>query len=338
MQVHEKFNLTPFSFEFGPCLDKDGREFVVATLKATFLFSDNGKISTPDKELMLPVFFSDQFYDQPDNSSLKYPSDVVYGKPGTDVILVGHGYNLDNKGNKGATTAFLSIGGLQKTICLFGSRRWEKTRNSNRISPPEPFDKVPLNYEYAYGGSYADEKHGKCSYDLNPVGIGFGVITQDGLPLPRLEYPDQMIKSPGDRPSPASFGAVAMGWKQRYRFAGTFDENWYKARRPLLPVDFDEQFYHAAPNDQTLKSKLNGGEQLTMQNLHPRKAKIQAEIPKLSIKTIFRIKDRSEELPMAIDTLLVEPDANRMALTFVSACPIDNDFQYIKSIMVRPQA
>ena len=331
MDFLQKFNVTPFVFDFGPCLDQNGQEYVVAALKATFHVAESGRISIPDREEMLPVFQCDLFHDKPDNSSLKYPSDIVFAKPGTDVIINGHAYN----GRRGVNDIAFHAGPVEKAIRVFGPRCWDIAVLGTRMTEPGPFDKMPLAYENAYGGVCEDEKAGKRVYEFNPVGAGFETKAREGLAAPNLEYPSELIKSVKDRPRPASFGAVAPGWKQRTRYAGTFDAAWSKTRRPLLPSDFDERYHHAAPEDQIVKSRLQGGEPVVLINMHPRKARMEWELPTHKFKTIFRVKNRVEEIPMVIDTLLIEPDENRFALTFRSTCAIGNDFQYIKSVTVK---
>lgn len=331
MDFLQKINVTPFVFDFGPCLDKDGQEYVVAALKATFRFSDNGKLSIPDREEMLPVFPCDLFNDKPDNSSVKYPADIVFSKSGTDVIINGHAYN----GRQGVNDIAFQAGPVEKAIRVFGPRYWDIALLGARMTEPEPFDRMPLAYENAYGGACEDEKAGKRVYEFNPVGAGFALTWRDGLAAPNLEYPRELIKSIKDRPRPASFGAVAPGWAQRTRYAGTFDASWSKTRQPLLPLDFDERFHHAVPEDQIVNSRLRGGEPVVLINMHPRKARMEWVLPTYKFKTLFRVKNRVEEIPMVIDTLLIEPDENRFALTFRSTCAIGNDFQYVKSVTVK---
>lgn len=328
MQIHEKYNLTPFVADIGFCQDKDGHDISVGILKTTFCFSDNGQLSVPDKEDMLPVFLIDKYYDKPDNSSLQYPSDIVCKKNGTDVIINGHVYGQNQK----KTEAGFRIGSLEKIISVFGPRRWEKLMASKKISDPIPFFKIPLKYENAYGGFYEDDKGSHFKYEFNPIGVGYTSKQENNHLLPNLEYPHSRIESIKDKPQPAAFGSVPSGWKQRSRFAGTFDDSWSKYRRPLFPLDFDENFYNTVPDDQIFKPKLKGGEKLLLINLHPQKTVVQLEIPVMNFMAVFRIKERTERIPMAIDTLLIEPDKSCFSMTYRSTCMLENDFQFLKTV------
>jgi hypothetical protein len=43
-------------------------------------------------EKQVPLTRADKCYSEPEKSSIRYASDIVPEKPGTDVILIGHAY------------------------------------------------------------------------------------------------------------------------------------------------------------------------------------------------------------------------------------------------------
>ena len=49
---------------------------------------------------------------------------------------------------------------------------------------------------------------------------------------------------------PAGFGSVGRSWSPRVSLTGTYDEQWQQERWPLSPIDFDEHYWNAAPQDQ----------------------------------------------------------------------------------------
>ena len=327
MQIHEKYNFTPFATDFGFSLDKDGLEFVVAVLKATYSFDPQGHVTMSERTDMCAVFVQDEYYDQPDNSSLKYPSDIVHFKEGTDIIINGHAYGARSR----SIQAGFRLGPLEKVITVCGERHWDSVMGMDTVLGPTPFDRMLLSYENAYGGSFMHEKFGLCRYPLNPVGKGFGGHKAAKLGLPNLEYPGQGIQNIKE-PTPASFGAVPCWWRQRSRYAGTFDQTWLDSRRPLLPADFDHRFYNTVAGDQIYRPKLQGGEPLALIHLHPANENLQIRIPASRFEATFRIKGRTEIIPMVIDTLVVEPDGNRFFLSYRSAAVIGNDIKFLKSI------
>jgi hypothetical protein len=327
MQIHEKYNFTSFAADFGFCLDKDGLEYAVAVLKATYHFDSRGLLTVPARTAMCPVFLQDEYYDQPDNSSLKYPSDVLHFKEGTDVIINGHAYGRHRK----AIEAGFRLGPLEKSISVYGERHWDSVMGMDTILGPVPFDRMALTYENAFGGSFVHDKFGLCRNPFNPVGKGFGSSKGEQYRLPNLEYPRQGIQDVKE-PPPASLGALPGWWRQRSRHAGTFDQTWFDTRRPLLPLDFDCRFYNAVAGDQIYRPKLLGGETLTLINLHPDEENLRITIPTARFVATFRIKERTETIAMVIDTLVVEPDENRFFVSYRSAVVIGNDIKFLKSI------
>ena len=327
MQIHEKYNFTPFATDFGFCLDNNGLEYVVAVLKATYHIDSQGRVSVPERTDMCAVLLQDEYFDQPDNSSLKYPSDVVHFKEGTDLIINGHAYGRHRK----VVEAGFRLGPLEKFISVCGDRQWDSVLGMDTVLGPASFDRVALTYENAFGGSFVHEKFGLCRNPFNPVGKGFGSSKTVQDRLPNLEYPRQGIRDLKE-PPPASLGAVPGWWRQRSQYAGTFDQAWFDNRRPLLPLDFDHRFYNAVAGDQIHRPKLLGGESLTLVNLHPDKEQLKITIPASRFEATFRIKERTETIPMEIDTLVVEPDENRFFVSHRSAVVIGNDIKFLKSI------
>ena len=97
LQVHETYNMTPFLAKFAFSRNNDGQELLVGILKASFDFDENGTISISPRERMLPIVLSDEFYGEPENSSLRYPVDLVPEKEGTDIIINGAAYGNSQK-------------------------------------------------------------------------------------------------------------------------------------------------------------------------------------------------------------------------------------------------
>lgn len=198
MRLHEKYNLTPFVTGFHPCLDEHGADYVVAILKASFVFSEDGRVSLADKKSMLPIFTQDILYEDNQCPSVCYASDIVPKKPGTDIIINGHAYGR----GKQKTTVRFAIGSLEKDLCVFGPRCWQSGILLSGICQPELFDRVPLRYEYAYGGSDKDENGELHIYPYNPTGIGF-LLRLRGIPSSQPGVSEEANQN-NKRPSSAS--------------------------------------------------------------------------------------------------------------------------------------
>jgi len=326
MQLHEQFNLTPFRTDIGFCQDRDGRDLVLALLKATFHFDKNGRVTPAKRETSVPLFKKDVYYAEPATSSLSFASDVVPSKRGVDIAIAGHAYGHGAK----TIQAGFRVGTCEKVLAVYGPRCWAGGK-FEFIAGPLPFSEIPLRYEHAYGGSDVDKSGCKRVFDQNPIGVAFATEIREQGPLPNFEYKTAAIKSVHDRPPPAGFGFIPPGWKQRWSFAGTFDAAWESLRRPLFPKDFDERFYNSVPQDQVLR-ELVGNEHVVLRSLDRRAETVVFSLPQLCFSATFRIRERSEALAMKADTVLIEPDEERFSICFRATCNLGDDFRFLKSV------
>jgi hypothetical protein len=329
MPTHQVINVTPFAAGILPSQDRDGRDLAVAVLKATFRFSPVAPATPAPPDVQIPVVGADVHWGDPGTTSVRYASDASPPKPGTDVAVAGHAYG---RGRKEVEAGF-RIGALEKTVLVSGPRVWV-AGFPVAIAGPVPFDKIPIRYEGAFGGTYEDGG-APVSWPENPVGVGFAKAVVDRAPLPSVESRSGRYRSLKDRPAVAGLGFIPAGWKQRARFAGTFDAAWEKGRRPLLPADLDDRFWNAVPQDQVLHPKLAGGESLTLTNLHPEVERVTVQLPRLSLTASFRVRDAETTLVMTADSLLVEPDDGRFAITYRAILPVGDDLKRLKSVVFR---
>src|SRR5262249_24214192 len=154
----------------------------------------------------LPLFESD-IPGETDPSSVRFESDLVPFKPCTDVVLVGCAHA---PGGRPVTqlVAGLRVGDLRDGAVGIGDRTWETSRlQAPTISPPQPFVSMDLVYERAFGGF--DGPAGRHCPE-NHLGTGFigknTVERVDGLRLPNLEDPRDLIHAWDSRPRPVGFG------------------------------------------------------------------------------------------------------------------------------------
>jgi len=123
------------------------------------------------------------------------------------------------------------------------------------------------------------------------------------------------MKSLSDKPAPAGYGAIAPFWQPRVGYAGTFDAAWQKHRAPFLPDDFDPRYFHAAHPELVFPDRLKGGELFTLTNLSPfgkQKFDLPADEPQVEIK----ITDRFETAKVYLDSVLLEPSAERFSMVW----------------------
>ena len=116
------------------------------------------------------------------------------------------------------TSVSLMVASATRRLAVFGERRWQKRRGSFAASEPAKFDRLPLAWSYAYGGTEVlpagwdpatglPHPGGPVPYLLNPSGIGFihDLTGAEGRELPPIESPTSLVRHPADRPTPAGF-------------------------------------------------------------------------------------------------------------------------------------
>src|SRR5215213_3609006 len=81
-------NSTPFKGAIMLMPDADGIDSLFTVVKATFTLEER----PVPAEQQQPVAVEQEFYGEPDQSSIKTACDVSLIKPGTDVLLTGKAY------------------------------------------------------------------------------------------------------------------------------------------------------------------------------------------------------------------------------------------------------
>lgn len=308
-------NKTPYPADAVLLPDVNGDMSVVTVIKATFSFSIDGEIKAAERQM--PLCYGDEYWGKPGLSSLRYATDIVYEKKGTDIALNGHAYapmrNPEKKIHAG-----LAVGSLQKTVTITGNRF--RSSKMGITSRPQPFVKMPLRYERAFGGMDTSHQNEKKHNHLmeNPVGIGFGPYNgpENSPAFPNIEHAETSKKSGKKVKGPAGFGFIAPSWEPRLSYAGTFDGLWRKERMPFPPADFDIRFNNAASPGLVMTEPIKGHEKVTLLNLHPTAETVSFTLPGLTLKTAYIFEHETKKPEAVADTLILEPDENRFMMVF----------------------
>lgn len=310
-------NNTPFAATMMVLPDEQAVDTLYITVKASFAIGAG--LTLLDKQA--PPQGGDVYWGEPGESSLKYASDVHLGKPATDVVMVGDAYAPRGRQVRQLDVA-LSAGLVTKRVRVFGDRCWHQ----GHITAPQPFETMPMIYERAFGGIHLVEERIDSAEPRNPVGTGYGGKRQetemDGVALPNLEDPMQLIRTYGDQPMPACFGFCSPGWMPRAGHAGTYDEVWKSSRAPYLPVDFDKRFFNAAHPGLIYPGYMQGGEMVSISGMHPG-GDIQFEVPRVRFSACVEISGVIHQPELKMETLLLEPNALRMSMVWKGAVPCD---------------
>lgn len=304
-------NATPYAAQAVPLTERDGRQVVVAIVKATFVIRDDGRLVRAD--VQQPVRMSDEPL-APDNpwSSLRYPSDLCPQKVGTDVVVLGEAL-----ADPPVTSMDVAVKVRDVTVPLrvHGPRVYYRGATGVAVGPAARFERVPIVYELAYGGATDDSA---LVERRNPAGRGVAKRAADLIdkPAPQLEHPAKPITSASDHPEPVGYGAIPPHWQPRSDHAGTFDDRWLRDRMPIMPADFQPLHYNVAHPSLVFATPLAPGDVVAALGLSlGRDRLLRFELPDLGV-TVDARYDHGERRKVAlpIDTVLVEAPASRVEI------------------------
>jgi hypothetical protein len=243
------------------------------------------------------------------------PGDRAPFKVRADVVLTGHA--SAPKGSALEMEAALRFGAgsnaFERRIKVFGDRHWEKKGAATRPSAPAAFDRMPIAYARAFGGP---------RFDQNPDGIGHpGPMRPGPPPLPNLEDPGDLLRSPKQTRPPACFAAIPPAWKQRWAALGRAREGWC-----ALAEELDYTAFQAAPRPQQL-AFLAGDEPFAITGMHPLHAVLEGTLPDLRARCFasWDAGDRFEEVALRLDTAALDADALTVDLIWRGALPVPDE-------------
>jgi hypothetical protein len=322
-------NQTPFQPSIAVFPDRNAIDTLYVVVKATVNLRPRIGLAAAQ----LPVTIADEYYEDPTTSSLKSVSDMHIGKPGTDVLLVGHAWGRDGA-QITETEVTVSVAERRKTVRVLGDRTW---RSDGTPSAPAPFQSMPLVWERAFGGVHKTEER-VFAEERNPIGCGFrgkrAVSELEGHPVPNLEDPSAPLQSLGQTPAPACFAPISPSWLPRRAFAGTYDAKWQKSRAPYLPQDFDPRFLQCAAPELAFDRYLEGNEPVEVHGASSTGA-IGFTLPTVRPIIEVKIAGAAQEPWANLETLLIEPDENRASLTWRAALPCDRQVLKVEKIVVK---
>lgn len=309
-------NRTPFAFDALFVNDEEMRPIVAPVVKATFDILRGGGLELAEEQI--PLSFAGECHGEPGQSSQRIEPEMAFMKPTTDIVLIGHAHAPARR----AVTVDVAVrvGSLERRLRVTGDRVWRKGLFRISASAPDPFEKIPLVYERAYGGwdrGHADpEKH--SFHPGNPVGIGFRKGRshfEEESRLPNIEDPQAALTTYLGKSLPAGFGFICPHWEPRSALAGTYDDTWMRTRMPLLPRDFDRRFFNAASPGLITSRYLRGDEPVIVRGASP-EGQISFRLPGIQPPASrLSFHDRADEtLQSNLDTVIVDLDARKLIL------------------------
>lgn len=310
-------NATPLAVERFVVFDRNGREFLVVVVKGTYALASKGEVVLSEPQD--PIEPSDRYAGEPGATSLLAEGELTLPKPATDVVFTGHA--VAPKSGTKVVQVSVTVGRRRQVANVYGERRWVSTLGVDRMSGPIPFDRVPLDWEHAFGGvdaSSPEAPHHDWVRE-NPIGRGFVAAKTrrkaEEVIVPSIEDPASPYRALGERIRTVGFLAVAPHWEPRKGFAGTYDDAWMATRAPLLPADFDERFFLTAPVGLRGDDRLTGGEACEVAGT-TEAGVVRFALPKGGPEIRAAFAGASFGVPSALDTVHVDTDAMKLHLVW----------------------
>jgi hypothetical protein len=299
-----------------------------------------------------PLVPGDVPWGNPMNSSVRYESDFVPYKLGTDIVLNGKAHAPGGTPTSAFTVA-MKVEKHRKDIRVTGDRKIHSVKSGIPIfSDPKPFTTMDLRYERSYGGIdvYSD-KQTAYPYPRNPLGKGFIVEnTKEGienLELPNLEdpknqlTPDRLIIKQyarwKEQPMPVSFGWLPKHWHPRSELAGVMpadrptEQELRKAYAEFLPADqkavylkhglpdMDFHFFNGASKGLAMPF-IKGNEQIATANLCPQGVVyfyLSGDRPQIGLD----IGEGIKKPKTVIQTVMIHTEENQLDVVWRAAVP-----------------
>jgi len=330
-------NETPFETGWNVGFQPDGREVVVVVTKATYELRPRNGSEPALAEEQIPPLEADEFGEDPATDAPIHENDFALHKPMCDILLHAQAHSPQGRPVKTVDVGF-QVAGCSKSFRVVGRRFWLRTLGAVTITDPIPFVSQEISYDLAYGGTDIDpDKPTKIqTYVCNPVGTGYCPSKKnvDRTPLPVTEEKGNPVKSPKGKYVPMALGPIGRNWDPRYKFAGTYDDKWMEQKLPFLPDDFDYLYFQAAPADQQIPYP-RGGEPIVLVNLSA-EGQLKSQLPTEGIHVSFINKKGDLTVAEAnLDTIVLDPEANRLCLTWRATQPLNRDLFELRKMLVQ---
>ncbi len=333
-----------------PSVNDAGQSLLAVITKQTFDINDGGCLERAERDA--PLREADEYYGEgdPETCSVRYEADLAPFKIGTDVIVIGSAHAPDGKAIRQLEVA-VDVGTQRKLIRVFGDRHCRfREGGVPEFSAPEPFVKLPIQYERAYGGVDRISEPGlEFPYPRNHVGKGFVCKntreTIEGLALPNLEDPADLLTperlclesvgSWNQMPLPQGLGWFQKTWYPRCSFVGAVpgfvgpDEVMKEEQLGLVPrqqislarqfklPSFDVRFNSGASIGLSF-APMRGDEVLTLHHMTPDRMLI-IRLPNQSPTLTLDIGDGPQPLPPVLHTVCVRVEDRQVDLVWRGA-------------------
>jgi len=314
-------NLTPFPPLIFESVDEDRTKFGVVVLRGTFNIGANNELLA--SEIQEDILTQDEFYGEPNESSMKISSNLAPFKPTSDIHINANAHSPSGKPEQ-RWNIKVEIGELVKEIHVTGPRSYNKEASNWELSEPIEVTQVQLNYEKAYGGFFEKGKAIK-THPQNFIGAGFNDNSEekDTFTAPQIVSIEDQDPKFGETTKVEGIGAIAPTWLPRAKYAGTYDDEWLENTWPHLPSDFKFEFWNSAHPDLITSEYLKGDEIVRLHHLSPEKL-ISFSLPGYEMYLLCRMQDGNMiKSPLHLDTLHIDVPAKKVFLAWRGLYPVE---------------
>lgn len=251
-----------------------------------------------------------------------------------EVILLGAAYPPRGHAATWCPVA-LSVGPVKRELLVFGDREWlpvDAPTTQRGISEPQPFDRMPLTWERAYGGSSTvlldPDADVTVSHGLNPLGTGFDpapgarilgarVGAPEGWPrvdrrrrLPNVERPDDRVANWASDPRPGGWATIPMDSPMHGR---RLADSKALEREPGPSWPHAEALYRAHPD--WILPLPEAGAPVVLDGLTP-SGRLTLRLPRMRVLADWVVGDESGTLELRPHTLVLLPEESRLYLVY----------------------
>lgn len=319
-------NQTPLAAELqvtdvGEQRDGSRKRACLVVAKATFHI-DAGRLSLVEHD-PVEVLWNER----PSELGL-LPRDMVPPRPcsGLEVALLGAAYP---EGGAPTTERYvrMRVGDLTRSLRVVGDREWA----GGVASSPQPFTRMPLTWERAFGGTAEvwidDHTALPLLHRWNALGRGLdaeamakAVAEHHGAApsfprleytrmLPNLEHPASPITSPRDEPEPYCWAPLPFELGLRLKWQAEAREQ----RRPELESDWGVWFAH---RDWRLPEAPPQGAPVVVEGCRPRGAPFWFAWPAIRVVADYVLGSKSGSQVLFPELLVLMPEQSRATLTY----------------------
>jgi hypothetical protein len=297
-------NTTPFAADFFNTVVDEDRMLGSVVIRTIHRIENNVLVPDPTREW--PVTG-----DPYETEFGEFDGETPFVREGCDLFLLGYAYSSTDPAK---TTVELRVGShFSHSIRVFGDRKWE--RRGERLAPsePEPFSRIPLTWDRAFGGTTKVEGL-DVPFSANPNGCGFYWESEqaEGSPLPNLEDPKKIICEWNDRPDPVGTAPYSREWALRALNSAEIDTS---GEVPTVRRIKPSYFNNAVPR-LILPRAPGAGESVIATSVCVEGDNIEFRMPSAAYHTFVQLDDRRYVFPVQLEALAILAEEGRVMLGY----------------------